>query len=118
MPRSSLFRFAVLQYRKGVEAYDPTYDLLESGRGKRRPGRNRALSQGDLRRHGGGRPGLRAAHIGFDQGLGTHGVGLSCDLDSMEALAAYQDYPPHVAFKRWAKVHLKDRCCVDLEVAE
>ena len=63
-------------------------------------------------------PGLRAAHIGFDQGLGTHGVGLSCDLDSMEALAAYQDYPPHVAFKRWAKVHLKDRCCVDLEVAE
>ena len=24
---------------------------------------------------------------------GTHGVGLSCDLDSMEALAAYQDYP-------------------------
>ena len=52
-------------------------------------------------------PGLRAAHIGFDQGLG-----------SMEALAAYQDYPPHVAFKRWAKVHLKDRCCVDLEVAE
>ena len=45
-------------------------------------------------------------------------MGLSCDLDSMEALAAYQDYPPHVAFKRWAKVHLKDRCCVDLEVAE
>ena len=66
----------------------------------------------------GAAPGLRAAHIGFDQWLGTHGVGLSCDLDSMEALAAYQDYPPHVAFKRWAKVHLKDRCCVDLEVAE
>lgn len=39
-------------------------------------------------------PGLRCAHIGFDQGMGTHDVGLCCDLDSLEALAAYQDYPP------------------------
>ena len=50
-------------------------------------------------------PGLRCAHIGFD-------------LDSLEALAAYQDYPPHVAFKNWAKEHFKTRCCVDLEVSE
>lgn len=61
-------------------------------------------------------PGLRGAHIGFDLGLGTYDVGLCCDLDSMEALAAYQDYPPHVAFKTWAKTHFKDRACVDLEV--
>ena len=33
-------------------------------------------------------------------------------------LAAYQDYPPHVDFKNWAKEHFKGRCCVDLEVAE
>lgn len=63
-------------------------------------------------------PGLRCAHIGFDQGMGTHDVGLCCDLDSLEALAAYQDYPPHVAFKGWAKEHFKERCCVDLEVSE
>lgn len=63
-------------------------------------------------------PGLRCAHIGFDQGMGTHDVGLCCDLDSLEALAAYQDYPPHVAFKNWAKEHFKTRCCVDLEVSE
>ena len=63
-------------------------------------------------------PGLRCAHIGFDQGMGTHAVGLCCDLDSLEALAAYQDYPPHVAFKNWAKEHFKTRCCVDLEVSE
>ena len=60
-------------------------------------------------------PGLRCAHIGFDQGMGTHDVGLCCDLDSLEALAAYQDY---VAFKGWAKEHFKERCCVDLEVSE
>ena len=63
-------------------------------------------------------PGLRCAHIGFDQGMGTHAVGLCCDLDSLEALAAYQDYPPHAAFKNWAKEHFKTRCCVDLEVSE
>lgn len=43
-------------------------------------------------------PGLRAAHIGFDQGLGTHGVGLSCDLDSMEALAALPGLSPPCGF--------------------
>lgn len=63
-------------------------------------------------------PGLRSAHIGFDLGMGTHQVGLCCDLDSREALAAYQDYPPHVAFKSWAREHFKARCCVDLEVSE
>ena len=31
-------------------------------------------------------PGLRAAHIGFDQGLGTHGVGLSW--------TAWRPWPP------------------------
>ena len=44
-------------------------------------------------------PGLRCAHIGFDQGMGTHDVGLCCDLDSLEALAAYQDYPPPCGFQ-------------------
>lgn len=63
-------------------------------------------------------PGLRSAHIGFDLGLGTYDVGLCCDLDGMEALAEYQDYPLHVAFKSWAAAHLKNRACVDLEVAE
>lgn len=63
-------------------------------------------------------PGLRSAHIGFDQGPGTHAVGLCCDLDSMEALAVYQDFPAHVTFKEWAKVHLKNRCCIDMEVEE
>lgn len=63
-------------------------------------------------------PGLRCAHIGFDLGMGTHDLGLCCDLDDREALDAYQDYPPHVAFKAWAKEHLKERCCVDLEVSE
>lgn len=63
-------------------------------------------------------PGLRSVQIGFDLGMGTHDVGLCCDLDSREALAAYQDYPPHVAFKNWAKEHFKERCCVDLEVSE
>ena len=63
-------------------------------------------------------PGLRSANIGFDLGMGTHQVGLCCDLDSREALAAYQDYPPHVAFKSWAREHFKARCCVDLEVSE
>ena len=63
-------------------------------------------------------PGLRSAHICFDLGMGTHQVGLCCDLDSREALAAYQDYPPHVAFKSWAREHFKARCCVDLEVSE
>lgn len=61
-------------------------------------------------------PGLRSAHIGFDQGMGTHQVGLCCDLDDPEALRVYQDYPPHVAFKAWAGEHLRERCCVDLEV--
>lgn len=63
-------------------------------------------------------PGLRSAHIGFDLGLGTYDLGLCCDLDNRAALASYQEYPPHVAFKAWAGEHLKDRACVDLEVAE
>ena len=63
-------------------------------------------------------PGPRQVHIGLDLGMGTHDVGLCCDLDDREALAAYQDYPPHVAFKNWAKEHFKGRCCVDLEVSE
>lgn len=61
-------------------------------------------------------PGLRAVSVGFDQGMGTHDLGLCCDLDDLAALAAYQDYPPHVAFKQWAGEHLLERCCVDLEV--
>ena len=63
-------------------------------------------------------PGLWAAHIGLDVGQGTHGAGLCCDLDSMEALEIYRVHPLHVAFQGWAKEHLKERCCVDLEVAE
>ena len=61
-------------------------------------------------------PGLRAVHVGFDQGLGTHDVGLCCDFDDMEALDRYQNYPPHVAFRQWAGEHFIERCCVDLEV--
>lgn len=63
-------------------------------------------------------PGLRSVHVGFDQGMGTHALGLCCDLDSLEALALYQDHPPHAAFKLWAGEHLSERCCVDLEVSE
>lgn len=63
-------------------------------------------------------PGLRAAHIGFDQGLAPTAWASPATWTAWRPWPAYQDYPPHVAFKRWAKVHLKDRCCVDLEVAE
>ena len=48
--------------------------------------------------------------------MGTHDLGLCCDLEDLAALATYQEYPPHVAFKQWAGEHLLERCCVDLEV--
>ena len=61
-------------------------------------------------------PGLRSVQVGFDLGMGTHDVGLCCDLDDRAALAAYQEDPAHVAFKQWAGEHFTERFCVDLEV--
>lgn len=62
--------------------------------------------------------GLRLAQVDFDEGVGTHEIGLYTEFDSMEALNAYQVHPLHLVFKEKLGPCLRDRVCVDLEVAE
>ena len=58
-------------------------------------------------------PGLLSAHV--SRSFAGYDVALIAELESREALEAYQNFEPHVAIKNWIGTIAKSRTVCDFE---
>ena len=58
-------------------------------------------------------PGLLSAHV--SRSFAGYDVALIAELESREALEAYQNFPPHVEIKKWVGSIAKNRTFCDFE---
>lgn len=58
-------------------------------------------------------PGLLSAHV--SRSFAGYDVALIAELESREALEAYQNFPPHVEIKKWVGSIAKSRTFCDFE---